>query len=90
MGGLFYDKFGPFPTAVGSAVMVFLGFFGMYLSSIRILPTNYLFVGFCALVFGHGSSWSYVVALNTNVANFDAKDRGKVIEYLCYCFYVKF
>jgi len=84
--GLFYDKFGPQLTSLVGAILIFLGYFGMYLGSIGVISQNVLFIGISGAIMGQGSGWAYTSALNTNIKNFASRDRGKIVGILV-CFY---
>eukprot|EP01127_Copromyxa_protea_P015686 TRINITY_DN4559_c0_g1_i1.p1 TRINITY_DN4559_c0_g1~~TRINITY_DN4559_c0_g1_i1.p1 ORF type:complete len:543 (-),score=80.74 TRINITY_DN4559_c0_g1_i1:43-1671(-) len=86
LGGFMYDRFGPRPTAIISALFVFTGYFLMYLATQGLVATSSGAVAFFAFMMGQGSGWSYTVALNTSVMNFEAGDRGTVIGVLV-CFF---
>jgi len=84
---VFYDRYGPRPSAFVGAMLSFVGFALMYLASSGILGwSNYIMMGIFAFIMGQGSSMAYKVALVTQTRNFDKEDHGKIIGLLSCCF----
>eukprot|EP00042_Codosiga_hollandica_P043484 m.412138 g.412138 ORF g.412138 m.412138 type:complete len:536 (-) comp56564_c0_seq2:231-1838(-) len=84
VGGLFYDRFGTLPTLYIGATLLFLGYFGQYLT-VRYTPGDgsmQPIMCIAAFVMGQGGGWIYTVALNTNAANFRHADHGKILGLL--------
>lgn len=86
VGGFFYDSFGPKLTCIGGGMMIFAGYFTMYLSAGKLISSNYIVMAIFAFVAGQGSGWVYTAALNTNADNFTRADRGKIMGVLTCCF----
>lgn len=77
--GLFYEKFGPTPTALVGGLLFFFGYFMMFLSMLQLFVIPGWVVAIFGFFVGHGGSWAYTVALGTNLRNFSPGDRGKIV-----------
>lgn len=77
-GGFFYDSFGPRLTGFIGALMIFSGYFLMFISTLKVFEVQNWLLGIFAFVLGQGSGWTYTTALTTSVMNFKAEHRGKV------------
>eukprot|EP01126_Amoeba_proteus_P067107 TRINITY_DN9840_c0_g1_i5.p1 TRINITY_DN9840_c0_g1~~TRINITY_DN9840_c0_g1_i5.p1 ORF type:complete len:504 (+),score=51.42 TRINITY_DN9840_c0_g1_i5:230-1741(+) len=80
------DRYGPQPTAVIGALMVFSGYFLLFVATEYEFTKNSVALGFFALLLGQGSGWGYTLALNTSIKNFSPLDRGKIVGILV-CFF---
>jgi MFS family permease len=79
---LFYDYFGPRPTSLLSAVLLFVGYFMSFLSVSKSIPAPAWLVAIYFLVNGIASSAGYTASLGTNVKNFGKKQKGKIVGLL--------
>eukprot|EP01121_Diplochlamys_sp_Union-15-3_P014974 TRINITY_DN4858_c0_g1_i4.p1 TRINITY_DN4858_c0_g1~~TRINITY_DN4858_c0_g1_i4.p1 ORF type:complete len:173 (-),score=19.80 TRINITY_DN4858_c0_g1_i4:23-541(-) len=86
VGGLLYDKFGHRPVAIGGSLLIFVGYFFLYLIKAQIINVPYWLAGIFAFSLGQGSSMCYFVALNPSIKNFKSEHRGKVVGVLVCCF----
>jgi MFS family permease len=79
---LFYDKFGPRPTCLLSAVMLFVGYFLTFLTVHKTINSPAWLVAIYFLVNGTASSAGYTASLGTNVKNFGKEQKGKIVGLL--------
>jgi MFS family permease len=97
--GFFFDRFGPRWGGVLAGTLILIGYGSAWLAGSGALSdsaaesdfsafarSNVWFLVLCALLWGMGSGLSYTVALATNLMNFDAKDRGRIVGLLV-CFF---
>eukprot|EP01114_Cavostelium_apophysatum_P010871 TRINITY_DN25013_c0_g1_i1.p1 TRINITY_DN25013_c0_g1~~TRINITY_DN25013_c0_g1_i1.p1 ORF type:complete len:469 (+),score=61.84 TRINITY_DN25013_c0_g1_i1:71-1477(+) len=76
--GIFFDRFGPRPTAVMSGLLLFGGYFGLYLCVEKTLPSHYLLVSTFTGLVGLGSGACFTSAITPNIHNFP-NHSGKVV-----------
>jgi hypothetical protein len=85
LAGLILDKVGPRTTSIFGALLMFSGYFGMFLASERlaIFTTNF-FPLWCLLMFtaGQGGSFFVSLGLKANLGNFSITERGQVVGAL--------
>ncbi|XP_063423269.1 uncharacterized protein LOC134707452 [Mytilus trossulus] len=82
--GVLYDKFGPFWTSA-AGLIVSVGSYMLLWSTTKFVPfykNNSWLMGIYFLLCGLGSAFTYMVALNTNIMNFDKKYRGTIVGLL--------
>eukprot|EP01130_Rhizamoeba_saxonica_P018019 TRINITY_DN8911_c0_g1_i1.p1 TRINITY_DN8911_c0_g1~~TRINITY_DN8911_c0_g1_i1.p1 ORF type:complete len:449 (+),score=45.49 TRINITY_DN8911_c0_g1_i1:14-1360(+) len=80
--GTFYDFFGPTLTSIIATMFLFLGYFLMYLGSLKIIIHIPFIMGLFMFISGAASYASYIANLGSNLKNFHPKHRGKVIGLL--------
>lgn len=83
--GFFFDRFGPRPTAILSGILLFSGYFGLYLGLKKIIPSSYLLLSLFSALIGVGSGASFTSAVTPNIHNFPAHS-GKVVGALASMF----
>lgn len=82
--GMFYDKFGPqWASTVGLLISV-TAYILIWSTSQTVLfySQNSWLMSIYFFICGLGSVFTYMVALNTNVINFEKKDTGKIVGLL--------
>ncbi|KAK6182568.1 hypothetical protein SNE40_010222 [Patella caerulea] len=86
--GMLYDRFGPFWTSGSGLLVSGIAYFLIWSTtkSVDFYKTRSGLVAVYFYFAGFGSLFSYMSALNTNVVNFPAEHRGKVIGLLNACF----
>ncbi|KAK3106612.1 hypothetical protein FSP39_023549, partial [Pinctada imbricata] len=85
--GLFYDRFGPTMASMLGVLVSMTAYTllwstsknQIFYSQSSLLMAMYFFLA------GFGSVFTYMVALNTNIINFDAKHRSKIVGLLNAC-----
>jgi nitrate/nitrite transporter NarK len=84
-GGLVLDKIGPRTTAIGGSLLMFLGYFGLFLAAQQIAFSTLNFFPlwcFFAFVAGQGGSFFVALGLKANLGNFSPSERGQVVGAL--------
>lgn len=83
---LFQDYFGPRPTCLLASILMFTGCFLAYCGISRFFYCPYWLLGLFFCIMGNGSSGSYTTSLSSNIKNFTAEHRGKVVGILAAVF----
>ncbi|XP_069141778.1 uncharacterized MFS-type transporter YhjX-like [Argopecten irradians] len=82
--GMFYDRFGPQWCSMIGLVLSLAAYLLIWSTTKSILyySSHSWLMAFYFFLSGLGFTFTYVVALNTNVINFPAKHRGKIVGLL--------
>lgn len=82
-GGVFFDYFGPVPTAALGAAGLFVSYGAMALAMHDTLfSRSYGSIAGWMYVMGQAGGWTYACALNTSVVNFHPRHRGSFVGVL--------
>eukprot|EP01119_Soliformovum_irregulare_P006588 TRINITY_DN187_c1_g3_i1.p1 TRINITY_DN187_c1_g3~~TRINITY_DN187_c1_g3_i1.p1 ORF type:complete len:473 (-),score=113.64 TRINITY_DN187_c1_g3_i1:21-1439(-) len=80
--GVMLDKLGPRVTGISHAVLLFVGYFFMWLALQHYIPSDFIVVGLFRCLAMLGSGGLYVIAVGANIHNFPARHKGKVVGAL--------
>ncbi|KAH9252716.1 hypothetical protein BASA81_009319 [Batrachochytrium salamandrivorans] len=82
--GAWVDRHGARPIALASSLLLWGGYTGMaWMVSETLFTSSFLFMSVFYCMVGLGSAGVYNAALKTNIQNFDQKEHGLRLAYLC-------